>query len=82
MRRMPALHFRYDPSLVLGTQTLSVLREVSDPDAPDGAAQEDARTDSPELPAASEGSLAGEDRAAPREGAPGIQEERADGTEE
>jgi ribosome-binding factor A len=29
LRRMPELRFRYDPSLVLGTRTLSVLREVA-----------------------------------------------------
>ena len=28
LRRMPALRFRYDPSLALGSRTLSVLREV------------------------------------------------------
>ena len=30
LRRVPALRFRYDPSLVLGTRTLSVLKEISD----------------------------------------------------
>jgi hypothetical protein len=36
---MPELRFRYDPSLVLGTRTLAVLREVAeDPD--DGAGSE------------------------------------------
>lgn len=34
LKRMPELRFRYDPSLALGTRTLSVLREV----APDGGA--------------------------------------------
>jgi ribosome-binding factor A len=29
IRYMPELRFRYDPSLVLGTRTLSVLREVA-----------------------------------------------------
>jgi ribosome-binding factor A len=28
LKRMPELRFRYDPSLALGTRTLSVLREV------------------------------------------------------
>ena len=28
LRRMPALRFRYDPSLVLGTETLALLRET------------------------------------------------------
>ena len=28
LRRMPALRFRYDPSLVQGSRTLAVLREV------------------------------------------------------
>jgi ribosome-binding factor A len=36
LKRMPELRFRYDPSLALGTRTLSVLREV----APDGGAEE------------------------------------------
>ncbi|MBW1843033.1 MAG: 30S ribosome-binding factor RbfA [Deltaproteobacteria bacterium] len=30
LRRVPALHFRYDPSLVLGDQTLSLLRSLAD----------------------------------------------------
>jgi ribosome-binding factor A len=34
--RSPELRFRYDPSLVLGTRTLSVLREV----ASDGGAED------------------------------------------
>jgi len=40
MKRMPELRFRYDPSLVLGSRTLSVLREVAPlhPDAGTGAA--------------------------------------------
>jgi ribosome-binding factor A len=39
LRHMPELRFRYDPSLVLGTRTLAVLREVAeDPD--DGAGSE------------------------------------------
>ena len=29
LKRSPELRFRYDPSLVLGTRTLSVLREVA-----------------------------------------------------
>ena len=29
LKRSPELRFRYDPSLVLGTRTLSVLREVT-----------------------------------------------------
>jgi len=35
IRRMPELRFRYDPSLVLGTRTLSVLREL-EPDEAEG----------------------------------------------
>ncbi|HEY8152566.1 MAG TPA: 30S ribosome-binding factor RbfA [Myxococcota bacterium] len=30
LRRMPALRFRFDPSLALGSQTLRVLREIED----------------------------------------------------
>ena len=30
LRRVPALQFRYDPSLVLGDQTLSLLRSLAD----------------------------------------------------
>jgi ribosome-binding factor A len=30
LRRVPALHFRYDPSLILGDQTLSLLRSLVD----------------------------------------------------
>lgn len=37
LKRMPELRFRYDPSLVLGTRTLSVLREVADEGPADGA---------------------------------------------
>lgn len=29
LRRMPALRFRYDPSLVLGSRTLELLRDVA-----------------------------------------------------
>ena len=36
LRRMPELRFRYDPSLVLGTRTLSVLREL-EPDEAEGS---------------------------------------------
>ncbi len=32
LRRVPALRFRYDPSLVLGDETLSVLRSLVDQD--------------------------------------------------
>jgi ribosome-binding factor A len=32
LRRIPALRFRYDPSLALGDQTLSLLRSLADPD--------------------------------------------------
>jgi ribosome-binding factor A len=32
LRRVPALHFRYDPSLVLGDETLSLLRSLGDQD--------------------------------------------------
>jgi ribosome-binding factor A len=28
LRRMPALHFHYDPSLVLGSETLAILGEL------------------------------------------------------
>ena len=35
IKRMPELRFRYDPSLVLGTRTLSVLREL-EPDESEG----------------------------------------------
>ena len=35
IKRMPELRFRYDPSLVLGTRTLSVLREL-EPDEAEG----------------------------------------------
>lgn len=30
LRRVPELHFRHDPSLELGSQTLSLLREIRD----------------------------------------------------
>lgn len=30
LRRVPALHFRYDSSLVLGDQTLALLRSLAD----------------------------------------------------
>jgi ribosome-binding factor A len=30
LRRVPALHFHYDPSLILGDQTLSLLRSLAD----------------------------------------------------
>ena len=30
LRRVPALRFRFDPSLVLGTETLSLLRSLAD----------------------------------------------------
>jgi ribosome-binding factor A len=36
LRRMPELRFRYDPSLVLGTRTLSVLRDL-EPDEAEGS---------------------------------------------
>ena len=32
LRRIPALRFRYDPSLALGDQTLSLLRSLADQD--------------------------------------------------
>jgi len=32
LRRIPALRFRFDPSLVLGDQTLALLRTLADPD--------------------------------------------------
>ena len=28
LRRMPSLHFHYDPSLALGSETLALLREL------------------------------------------------------
>ena len=33
LKRSPELRFRYDPSLVLGTRTLSVLREIESDEA-------------------------------------------------
>ena len=30
LRRVPEMHFRYDPALVLGDQTLSLLRSLAD----------------------------------------------------
>ncbi len=30
LRRVPALRFRFDPSLLLGTDTLSLLRSIAD----------------------------------------------------
>ena len=30
LKRVPELHFRHDPSLALGTDTLSLLREIQD----------------------------------------------------
>ena len=40
MKRMPELRFRYDPSLALGSQTLEVLREISERDTPGGVEEE------------------------------------------
>ena len=42
LKRMPELRFRYDPSLVLGSRTLAVLREVAvvEPDADDSSSDE------------------------------------------
>ncbi len=34
LKRVPQLRFRHDPSLELGTRTLSVLREISDEEKP------------------------------------------------
>jgi ribosome-binding factor A len=34
LRRVPALHFRYDPSMVLAQQTLDVLNELRDDETP------------------------------------------------
>lgn len=34
LRRTPELRFRHDPSLALGSQTLAVLRELSDDETP------------------------------------------------
>jgi ribosome-binding factor A len=36
LKRMPELRFRYDPSLSLGTRTLSVLREIDGGGGGDG----------------------------------------------
>ena len=36
LKRSPELRFRYDPSLVLGTRTLSVLREVKSDSSAEG----------------------------------------------
>jgi ribosome-binding factor A len=30
LRRVPAIHFRFDPSLALGADTLSLLRSIAD----------------------------------------------------
>jgi ribosome-binding factor A len=38
LKRSPELRFRYDPSLVLGTRTLSVLREIDVDPEPAGEA--------------------------------------------
>jgi len=43
LKRMPELRFRYDPSLVLGSRTLSVLREVAG-DPPADAADDERDT--------------------------------------
>lgn len=32
LRRMPSLHFHYDPSLALGSETLALLRELQHDD--------------------------------------------------
>lgn len=42
MKRMPELRFRYDPSLVLGTRTLSVLRDVTPAEPSDPSQTDDA----------------------------------------
>lgn len=34
LKRVPQLRFRHDPSLELGTRTLSVLREITDEEKP------------------------------------------------
>ena len=39
LRRVPELRFRYDPSLVLGDATLSLLKGLADDEAGDAAAQ-------------------------------------------
>lgn len=50
LKRMPALRFRYDPSLALGTQTLAVLRELeaegAAPEASDEVQRRAGRSDS------------------------------------
>jgi ribosome-binding factor A len=33
LRRVPELHFRHDPSLALGSETLGLLREIRDDEA-------------------------------------------------
>ena len=40
LRRMPALRFRYDPSMVLASRTLSVLRDVADGEEQDDGPEE------------------------------------------
>jgi len=46
LRRMPALRFRYDPSMALGSRTLSVLRDVAPAEAdPEATAGPDAEAD-------------------------------------
>ena len=49
LRRMPALRFRYDPSLALGTQTLGMLRDLglseAEPIAADGAQERAERSE-------------------------------------
>lgn len=45
LKRMPELRFRYDPSLLLGSRTLSVLREVA---PPAGESEEPANPDDAE----------------------------------
>ena len=45
LKRMPELRFRYDPSLLLGSRTLSVLREVA---PPSGESEEPANPDDAE----------------------------------
>ena len=45
LKRMPELRFRYDPSLVLGSQTLAVLREVAEEERDADASSSGERSD-------------------------------------
>ncbi len=45
LKRTPELRFRYDPSLVLGTRTLSLLREIAPPESSATGGAEDPESD-------------------------------------